>query len=195
MSYQATRAQGGNENDANHDASSQQFSVIDRHSEFDGTFRSDRDLRIDGKVKGAIECLGTLFVAQGAVVEAKVQAENIDVAGDLTGEIRCKGVLRLLPSARLRGEVFTAQLIVNDGANYEGKLEMAQPKAAPRRQVAKVNTVLASPVAVPHAVADDPAAGTSDPPSTFIRRLGGPETPWSAAEEAEANANGKSDPN
>ena len=46
------------------------FSVIDRHSNFDGTFRSSRDLRIEGEVKGTIECQGTLFVAQGANVSA-----------------------------------------------------------------------------------------------------------------------------
>ena len=58
------------------------FSVIDRHSNFDGTFRSSRDLRIEGEVKGTIECQGTLFVAQGANVSATVEAENIAVAGN-----------------------------------------------------------------------------------------------------------------
>ena len=67
------------------------FSLIDRYSNFDGTFRSSRDLRIDGEVKGTIECQGTLLVAQGANVTAKVEAENITVAGDLNGDLRCRG--------------------------------------------------------------------------------------------------------
>ncbi len=92
------------------------FSVIDRHSSFDGTFRSDRDVRIEGEVKGTIECRGTLFVAQGATVTAQVEAEHITVAGDLNGDIRCRGRLQMMPSGRVRGKVSTETLIVNEGA-------------------------------------------------------------------------------
>ena len=76
------------------------FSVIDQYSVFDGTFVAERDLRIEGQVKGTINCHGTLFVARGASVSAKVEAENIAVAGDLDGEIRCRGKLQLLPSGK-----------------------------------------------------------------------------------------------
>jgi cytoskeletal protein CcmA (bactofilin family) len=41
------------------------FSVIDRHSNFDGAFIAKRDLRIEGEVRGSINCNGTLFIAQG----------------------------------------------------------------------------------------------------------------------------------
>src|SRR5215211_4510647 len=104
------------------------FSVIDRHSNFDGTFRSSRDLRIEGEVKGTIECQGTLFVAEGANVSAKVEAENIAVAGDLNGDIRCLGRLQIMPSGRVRGKVSTITLVINEGAYYEGQLEMAPPE-------------------------------------------------------------------
>ena len=52
------------------------LSLIDRHSAFDGTYRSSRDLRIEGGVKGTIECRGTLHVAQGAQVDAHIEAET-----------------------------------------------------------------------------------------------------------------------
>src|SRR3712207_4420173 len=95
------RDQGGPVSGFNGD----RFSVIDRHSNFDGTFRSNRDLRVEGEVKGTSECQGTLFVAQGANVTAKVEAENITVAGDLNGDIRCRGRLQIMPSGRVRGKV------------------------------------------------------------------------------------------
>src|SRR5688572_31979202 len=104
---------------------SDSFSLIDRYSNFDGTFRSSRDLRIDGEVKGTIECQGTLLVAQGANVTAKVEAENITVAGDLNGDIRCRGRLQIMPSGQVRGKVMTETLVINEGAFYEGQLEMS----------------------------------------------------------------------
>ncbi len=166
------------------------YSLIDKHSIFDGTFTSNRDLRIEGEVKGTIDCKGTLFVAQGANVSARVEAEHIAVAGDLNGDISCRGRLQIMPSGRVRGKVSTVSLIVNEGAFYEGQLEMAQPAAAaPPRQLQPVATMTPStPAPAPAAAAPPPApepqsmAGTKplNEPSanTFIRRLGGPETPW-----------------
>lgn len=152
------------------------FSVIDRFSRFDGDFVAERDLRVEGNVKGSIDCHGTLFVAEGAIVAAKVTAENITVAGDLSGETRCRGKLHLLPTGRVRGRVSTAGLVITEGAIYEGELAMAEDvpaEAVPQRPVA----VPAQPVAAyteTTAEPEEPAVA----PSTFIRRLGGPETPW-----------------
>jgi cytoskeletal protein CcmA (bactofilin family) len=165
------------------------YSVVDRHSNFDGTFRSSRDLRIDGEVKGTIECQGTLFVAEGANVSAKVEAENIAVAGDLNGDIRCLGRLQIMPSGRVRGKVSTITLVINEGAYYEGQLEMAPPEergaaGAPRSigsrppvsaPVSLPAAATTTPKPVPPPSAGEPAGAS---PSTFIRRLGGPETPW-----------------
>jgi cytoskeletal protein CcmA (bactofilin family) len=166
------------------EAAADSFSVVDRHSNFDGTFRSSRDLRIEGEVKGTIQCDGTLFVAQGANVSAKVEAENITVAGDLNGDIRCLGRLQIMPSGRVRGKVSTITLVVNEGAYYEGQLEMAPPEerlagGAPRSIAPKAP---AAPVSLPAQPKPAPPTPTNEQPasaaSTFIRRLGGPETPW-----------------
>ncbi len=158
------------------------FSVIDRHSSFDGTFRSDRDLRIEGEVKGTIECQGTLFVAQGATVTAKVEAEHITVAGDLNGDIRCRGRLQMMPSGRVRGKVATETLVVNEGAYYEGQLEMAAPEDRGKRQAPRsLPAATETPPAVPMPPAEARGGDGGNPGSTtFIRRLGGPETPWNA---------------
>ena len=160
------------------------YSVIDRHSIFDGTFQANRNLRIEGEVKGTIECLGTLFVAQGANVSAKVEAESITVAGDLNGDIRCQGRLQIMPSGRVRGKVTTVTLVINEGAYYEGQLEMTPPDQRPATTPRPLSPVT-PPVQIPQSGAAGrpagatPAEGQGAPgSSTFIRRLGGPETPW-----------------
>ncbi|MBA3450367.1 MAG: polymer-forming cytoskeletal protein, partial [Chloroflexia bacterium] len=85
-------------------------SIIDRHSAFDGNFRSQRDIRVEGDLKGNISCDGTLFVAEGASVAASVDAEHVTVAGDLQGEIRCRGRLQILPSGRVHAKATTGSL-------------------------------------------------------------------------------------
>jgi cytoskeletal protein CcmA (bactofilin family) len=171
------------------------FSVVDRHSQFDGVFHSNRDLRIDGEVKGTIECQGTLFVAQGANVNAKIEAENVTVAGDLHGEVNCRGRLQIMPSGRLRGKVNTQTLVINEGAYYEGQLDMVNPDVRlPQGRNPRPLAPVSQPVPMPssNAPAAKNAAPTPPPPppaqetpaagsKTFIRRFGGPETPWDGA--------------
>jgi len=165
------------------------FSVIDRNSVFDGVFQTTRNLRVDGEVKGTIDCKGTLFVAEGAVVAAKVEADNVTVAGDLNGEVRCRGRLQIMPSGKVRGKVNTQTLVINEGAIYEGQLEMSPSEApstaiSPRAIPAEQKPPVAISTAASRAAASEPAT------ATFIRRLGGPETPWEGDESVTPPDNG-----
>ena len=166
------------------------FSVIDRYSTFDGTFHSSRDLRIEGEAKGTIECQGTLMVAQGANVSAKVEAEHVTVAGDLNGDIRCRGRLQIMPSGKVRGKVVTDSLVINEGAFYEGQLEMtamanlANPALKGPRPIAPISSAPGNGErSTPTRAATDVGAPANS--NTFIRRFGGPEQPWVEEDEPE----------
>ena len=147
-------------------------SLIDRHSAFDGNFRSQRDLRVEGELKGNVTCEGTLFVSEGATITATVEAEHITVAGELTGEIRCRGRLQILPSGRVRANVSTASLVIQEGAIYEGQLEMAGIERSTLRPI-RARSPIASVGNDSESAERHPGNGT-----TYIRRLGSPEAPW-----------------
>jgi len=161
-------------------------SVFDRYSVFDGTFNLTRDLRVEGQVKGTINCKGTLYVAQGATVDAVVEAENITVAGDLEGEVSCRGKMQILESGKVKGKITTGTLVINEGAFYEGQLTMDtgdQSQAAgsprvtrPRPSTSSVSTGTAAPIAAEGASGSAGANPTGG--NTFIRRFGGQEQTW-----------------
>jgi len=174
--------------DAPADDQNESMSVIDRFSSFDGTYQSTRDVRIEGKVKGAIECQGTVHIAQGANVSARIEADNISVAGDLDGDIHCRGRLQILPSGKVRGKINTATLVINEGAHYEGELEMAKEDnrlSAGRSANRPRPSLSSSSNPVPIGGASDPGRSGEQPGATgqpggntFIRRFGGQETTW-----------------
>lgn len=196
MQLSATDAQRVQEGQGQYASDEASQSLIDRFSNFDGVFHSARDLRVEGEVKGTIECEGNLFVAEGANVSAKIQAESISVAGELQGEIACRGRLQILPSGRLRGKITTETLVVNEGAFYEGQLEMTDPEkrlapVKPPRQLAAVTgnrrenaprdrsrTPSAETETQPVPPEPEPQGSEAAPNTTYIRRFGGPETPW-----------------
>jgi cytoskeletal protein CcmA (bactofilin family) len=154
------------------DGSFETASLVDRHSAFDGTFRSQRDIRVEGDLKGTVTCEGTLFVAEGASVTASVDAEHVSVAGDLSGEVRCRGRLHIMPSGRVRAKVSTASLVIQEGALYEGQLEMAGVERSSPRPL-RVKAAV-TPLGI------DAPSGERQPENgtTYIRRLGSPEAAW-----------------
>lgn len=160
--------------DTQHDTfgASESASVIDRHSEFDGTYSTDRDLRIEGRAKGKLSCHGTLHVAQGATVDAEIEAEEVVVAGVLEGTVNCRSRLQIMPSGELRGQISTPSLIINEGARYEGQMEM--PTHSGRVASGRTRPSLGGPSGASEAPeSGEQAARTAG--GGFIRRFGGSE--------------------
>lgn len=106
------------------------YSLIDRHSAIEGTFTSERDLRIEGKMRGTLHCQGLLYIAEGADVDATVEAANITVAGEMRGQITCRGKLQIMPSGHVYASVDTQSLVINEGALIDGELRMEAARPA-----------------------------------------------------------------
>ncbi|HUG14100.1 MAG TPA: polymer-forming cytoskeletal protein [Thermomicrobiales bacterium] len=99
-------------------------SVINANTTLDGKVNSSTDLRIEGRVSGVIECEGILYVSQGAVIDATVEAGGIVVEGSLSGTILCHGRLEIRSTGIVAAEVDTQRLVIHEGAVYEGRLRM-----------------------------------------------------------------------
>jgi cytoskeletal protein CcmA (bactofilin family) len=106
-----------------------QTSYIDPDSSVEGTLRTDHDLRVEGSASGTIQCDGVLIVAEGALVDAEIDAASIVVAGEMSGKIRCRGRLEIRSTGIVRGDVQTGALVIHEGARYEGQIAMETPAA------------------------------------------------------------------
>jgi cytoskeletal protein CcmA (bactofilin family) len=158
---------------------SESASVIDRHSSFDGTYSTDRDLRIEGTVKGNLSCEGTLHVAEGATVNAEIKAEQVVVAGSLEGAVTCRTRLQIMPSGDLKGKISTPSLIINEGARYEGEMEMPSRNSrlgSGRNQTGRLGAQAAEE-SEDEAISATSSAGNAGGPGSggFIRRFGSQE--------------------
>lgn len=168
-------------------------SVIDRHSDFDGTYSTDRDLRIEGTVKGNLSCQGTLHVAQGATVNAQIEAEQVVVAGYLEGTVNCRTRLQIMPSGELKGRITTPALVINEGARYQGQMEM--PSRNSRLAAGRANSAPTAIGSAAHpAQNEDPGASdeTASPAggASFIRRFGSQQAPGSSEGNTNSSAEG-----
>lgn len=90
------------------------------------TFRDPVNLRINGSFEGSLVTKGNLTIGENAVVRAGIQGENIIVAGRVYGDIAATKELKLMPPARITGNITTPRLSIVDGAILEGKCHMVK---------------------------------------------------------------------
>ena len=86
--------------------------VVDAHAVFEGKLKG-KDVQILGRFKGEIELSGRLMMGDGSNVEAKVIAEQADIAGHFSGDLKVKNLI-LLEKARVEGTL-EAQGVAADG--------------------------------------------------------------------------------
>ena len=136
--------------------------VIASGAKWQGTLTVEDSVRIDGTFSGEIEAKGTVHVADGAQVDAKVRAAYVVISGEFRGEIRCDQRTELLPRSRVTGEVITKVLSVHEGATLDGKVQMSGNLESERRP-ARIgrNGVEAEPASAAERRAERVANGVS----------------------------------
>jgi cytoskeletal protein CcmA (bactofilin family) len=101
--------------------------VVSGDAEFKGM------LRIDGRFTGRVRSeKGSLIVSAGGVVEANIEVASAKINGTVNGDINASGRIEFGRSARVRGNIQTPALIIEEGAVFEGNCRMVtQPKPEP----------------------------------------------------------------
>ena len=90
----------------------------------DGEITGDEDLVIQGTVKGKIALKESLFVEGTGTVEADIQVQNIDVGGQVTGNITATDKVELKANCRVVGDIKAPRILIADGASFKGNVDM-----------------------------------------------------------------------
>ncbi len=100
--------------------------VIGSNTSFNGHLKCDGNIRIDGMCEGGtIETVGNVLVSADGRVSAKIIAENVSVAGEVTGEIVAYGRLEIIGDGCVTGNVRVANFYKDEAARLEGTLSMS----------------------------------------------------------------------
>jgi len=98
--------------------------------------------RIDGQFSGRITSEdGTLLIGAGAQVDANVEVAVATVTGTVNGDITATQRIELGRTARVKGNIQTPSLVIEQGAIFEGSCRMLQPIAEIEKQQQQKTTV------------------------------------------------------
>ncbi len=94
---------------------------------FNGQLDSQEDMIIEGRFKGRIALpASTLTIAPGAVVEAEIEAGNVILEGELTGNITASDRVQVLETAAMTGDISAERVSVSSGARFLGSLKVGK---------------------------------------------------------------------
>src|SRR5712671_7074873 len=90
-----------------------------------GDITGSEDLLIDGSVQGLIQLdERKLTVGTTAKLTADINARDVVVYGYVKGNVRASGRIEIKKNGSVIGNLTTAQIMIEDGADFKGSIEI-----------------------------------------------------------------------
>jgi cytoskeletal protein CcmA (bactofilin family) len=90
-----------------------------------GDISGTEDLLIEGSVEGLIQLdERKLTVGATAKLTADINARDVVVYGHVQGNVRAKGRIEIRTGGSIIGNLTTAQIMIEDGADFKGSIEI-----------------------------------------------------------------------
>jgi cytoskeletal protein CcmA (bactofilin family) len=95
-----------------------------------GDITGTEDLLIDGSVEGLIKLdEWKLTVGATAKLTADINARDVVVYGYVKGNVHAKGRVEIKKDGAVIGNLTTAQIMIEDGADFKGSIEIDRSEA------------------------------------------------------------------
>ncbi len=108
----------------------QQVSVIAAGTTWKGDLTAEGSLHVYGKVNGTLKATEDIWIADGAEVDAQIEADRVVVGGDVTGQITAHARFEALPNCDIQADVDAPTFVVHEGATLNGALTMKSAGSA-----------------------------------------------------------------
>jgi cytoskeletal protein CcmA (bactofilin family) len=94
--------------------------LIGKNTILEGNVKTDKSIRIDGKIIGNINAEGVL-IGQTAEVIGDIEAKTINIAGTVKGNAKASETIEIATQANIFGDLKTNVLTIAEGAHFYGK--------------------------------------------------------------------------
>ncbi len=100
-------------------------SHLSRGMKLKGEVSSEANLHVDGVIEGSIRLSNAdLTIGSAGLLEGDAESRDIHVLGKVRGNLSARGCVRLGASSEVKGDVTAPRLVIEDGAQFNGRIEM-----------------------------------------------------------------------
>lgn len=89
-----------------------------------GDVAGKSDVRVAGHIDGSINIEGELIIEKSGHIDGEIKTTSAVVAGSIKGNIECTQKLVLESTSQYVGNIKTKQLIIQEGAIFQGNCQM-----------------------------------------------------------------------
>ena len=134
-------------------------SVLGPTLRFRGELSAQEDLIIQGSVEGSITHTQSLTVGTDGTMKGDIRARVIIIDGKVEGDLYATESVNIRATAKVKGNVFAPRVGINEGAFFQGQIEMQPSGAAVQEHSARLRQAALTPALEPVAV-DQMLGGT-----------------------------------
>lgn len=97
---------------------------INSDTVIEGSIKAKGNLRIDGTLKGDLECQGRVVIGASGSVHGEIRCENAEIEGSIKANVVVSELLSLKATAKVHGDIVTKKLAIEPGASFTGSCSM-----------------------------------------------------------------------
>ena len=104
---------------------SEEITIISNGVKIEGKVSSTGNIRVDGSLQGDLNSRGNVTVGEQGDIKGEIVANIVTIGGKVVGTINAKEKLILESKCSLKGDIVTKVLVIEAGAKFDGKSNMA----------------------------------------------------------------------
>ncbi len=116
-------------------STNKETTYLGKNLKIDGNVSGEGNLIILGTFEGEFDLSGQLKVAQGAVIKGNIKATGVSINGKVDGTITASERILLDTTASIKGRLVTPKISIQDGAVFDGELQMSSKLEQPPKVV------------------------------------------------------------
>ena len=121
-------------------------SVLGPSLRFRGELSAQEDLIIQGSVEGSITHTQSLTVGTDGSMKGDIRARVIVIDGKVEGDLYATESVTIRVTAKVKGNVFAPRVGINEGAFFQGQIEMQPSGAAVQEHSARLRQASQAPL-------------------------------------------------
>ena len=103
----------------------QYAAVIGQGMMIKGSIFSKQDLILNGEIEGVLNLENCrLTVGRTGKVTANAKAREVDISGELIGDVDSTDKISIRTGGKLVGDIRTAGIVIEDGAHFKGGVDI-----------------------------------------------------------------------
>jgi cytoskeletal protein CcmA (bactofilin family) len=127
----------------------QASSILGPTLRFKGELRAEEDFTLQGQIEGSIHHTQNLTIGPDGLVKGDSRALNVVVDGTVEGDMYALESISIRATARVNGNLFAPRISIAEGANFNGRIDMATAAKAAKsiveRQVERQHAATLTP--------------------------------------------------